>query len=204
MRNKGEKNTKEDTEIEEEYIENKGFGVRGGTGAKAQESPLEHLEESRQDEDDSGVEVGKQDLSTIFKKYGIEENQASEYSSGKKEAILSQSEPQPEAPFGAAVMARLSDRAQSNLDSTLITLTFTSLSFCVLCGLAISSSAIEVVFPEFKMDASLNYVLKDVLTPAFTPSIGIFFLFSITFGLFKFAQISSQATVYTEDAGDAR
>ena len=38
MRNKGEKNTKEDTEIEEEYIENKGFGVRGGTGAKAQES----------------------------------------------------------------------------------------------------------------------------------------------------------------------
>ena len=54
------------------------------------------------------------------------------------------------------------------------------------------------------MDASLNYVLKDVLTPAFTPSIGIFFLFSITFGLFKFAQISSQATVYTEDAGDAR
>ena len=118
---------------------------------------------------------------------------------------MSQSEPQSEeAPFGAAVMARLDDKAQSNIDSTLITLTFTSLSFCVICGLAISSSAIEVVFPNYKMDASLNYILKDVMTPAFTPSIGIFFLFLSPFGLFKFAQISSQATVYKEDAGENR
>ena len=49
-----------------------------------QESPLEPLGEARQDQDDSRVEAGKQDLNTIFKKYGIEENQASEYSSGQK------------------------------------------------------------------------------------------------------------------------
>ena len=204
MRNKVDKNSKEYTEMEEDYNDNKGFGVKVDTGAQVLDSAPDPLGEARQDPDDSSVEAGKQDLDTIFKKYGIEENQAKEAYLGQKAAISPQSEPQPEGPFGAAVMAKLGDKAQSNIDSILITLTFASLSFCVLCGLAISSSAIEVVFPDYKMDDNLNHILKDVLTPAFTPSIGIFFLFSITFGLFKFAQISSQATVYKEDAGENR
>jgi hypothetical protein len=204
MRNKIDKNSEEEIDVEETYEEKKGFGVTVETEAQVLESAPDPSGEARQDPGSSGVEAGEQDLDTIFKKYGIEENQAKNASPKQKAAILSGGEPQAEGPFGAAAMAKLDDKAQGNIDNLLITLTFASLAFCVLCGLAISSSAIEVVFPGYKMDASLDYILKDVLTPAFTPSIGVFFLFSITFGLFKFAQISSQATVYTEKAGKRR
>ena len=203
MRNridKGEGSEETDMDMENEYEDKRGFGVTVDADAQV----LESSGGVHQIPEGSSVEAGEQDLDAIFKKYGIEENQAKKASPKQKKAILSGSEPQEEGPFGAATMAKLDDKAQGNIDNILITLSFSSLAFCVLCGVAISSAAIEVVFPDFKMDPNVDHILKDVLTPAFTPSIGIFFFFSITFGLFKFAQISSQATVYKEKDGKKR
>ena len=140
-------------------------------------------------------------LDNIFKKYGIEESKASQAMEAQKRALKAGKAPTPEGgAFGEAALSKIDDKLQQQIDDTLISLTFGSLLFCVLCGLAISSSAIEVVIPDFKMDSNVDHILKDVLTPLFTPSLGIFFLFSITFGIFKFAQVSSQATVYTEES----
>ena len=197
MRNRNKQgNTEEADETEvEKFEEKRGFGVTVETEAQVFESPDDStINEAGKDEDPGKEKT----LDDIFKKYGVEENTAKKATPKQKRAIEAGREPRAEGPFGASSMAKLDDKAQANIDKILITLTFSSLAFCVLCGLAISSSAIEVVFPSYKMDENLDYILKDVLTPAFTPSIGIFFLFSITFGLFKFAQISSQATVYKE------
>jgi hypothetical protein len=148
------------------------------------------------------------DLDSIFKKYGIEENKGKGFGAPQPQQQKQKQKQQVsssaggEQPFGKAVLDKVDEKLQAKIDKGLITLTFLSLAFCVLCGLAISSSAIEVVFPQYEMGENVDYILKDVLTPAFTPSIGIFFFFSITFGIFKFAQISSNATVYRENNTD--
>jgi hypothetical protein len=63
----------------------------------------------------------------------------------------------------------------------------------------ISLSALKVAFPQVAMPEQLDAAIANFFTPAFTPSLVVFFFFSITFGLFKFAQISSSQTVYRED-----
>jgi hypothetical protein len=62
-----------------------------------------------------------------------------------------------------------------------------------------SFGAVKVVFPEFGVDSNIDGIIENVLTPAFTPSLLLFFLSSITYGLFKFAQVSSTDTVYREE-----
>lgn len=48
------------------------------------------------------------------------------------------------------------------------------------------------------MPEAFDAIVTNLLTPAFTPALLIFLFFSVTFGLFKFAQISSDQTVYRE------
>ena len=62
----------------------------------------------------------------------------------------------------------------------------------------LSAGAIEVVFKDITIPDAMDSFITNFLTPAFTPALGVFFFFSITFGLFKFAQISSDQTVYRE------
>jgi hypothetical protein len=185
----------------------KGFGSAAsetlvGSEGVGDGAPLESLISK-----DSVGDDPEADLDSIFKKYGIEENKGKGFGAPhpqhqKQKQQVSSSSAGGEQPFGKAVLDKVDEKLQAKIDKGLITLTFLSLAFCVLCGLAISSSAIEVVFPQYKMGESVDFILKDVLTPAFTPSIGIFFFFSITFGIFKFAQISSNATVYRENNTD--
>ena len=67
-----------------------------------------------------------------------------------------------------------------------------------LIGISISFGAFKLVYPEVAVAPALDNLIENILTPAFTPAICVFFLFSITYGLFKFAQISSEETVYKE------
>ena len=61
-----------------------------------------------------------------------------------------------------------------------------------------SFGAFKVVFPTVVVPEYLDDLIANILSPSFTLSIGVFFMFSITLGLFKYAQISSSKTVYTE------
>ena len=185
-------------EGDEEDEDGRGFGAPAGpqvvdTDAVVMEPAPLKPEANTSDDPDA-------ELDSIFKKYGINEAKGAKATEAQKRAILAGKEPMPEGgAFGEAALSKIDDKLQQKIDDTLIALTFGSLAFCVLCGLAISSTAIGVVFPTYKIDSNIDYVLKDILTPAFTPSLGIFFFFSITFGIFKFAQVSSQATVYSEE-----
>ena len=178
--------------------------IRGfGSSSAGQGQMVENdvvLDESEEDSKSSTLAGPETQLDDIFKKYGIEESKATQATESQKRAILAGKEPKSEGgAFGESVLSKLDGKLQQKIDNTLISLTFGSLLFCVLCGLAISSSAIEVVFPDFKMDQNVDYVLKDVLTPFFYSLYRDLLFFSITFGIFKFAQVSSQATVYTEE-----
>jgi hypothetical protein len=51
---------------------------------------------------------------------------------------------------------------------------------------------------DLEVPETFDALIVNVLTPAFTPAFLIFLFFSVTFGLFKFAQISSSQTVYKE------
>lgn len=197
--NKGKQgvNTAEEEDEEDEDEDGRGFGApAAGQGQVVDTEGVVMVPEKMEfNSNDPDAE-----LDSIFRKYGINEAQGKQATEAQKRAILAGKEPKPEGgAFGESALSKIDGKMQQQIDDTLIALTFGSLAFCVLCGLAISSTAIEIVFPSYKMDSNIDYVLKDILTPMFTPSIGIFFFFSITFGIFKFAQVSSQATVYSEE-----
>jgi hypothetical protein len=140
----------------------------------------------------------KQDASAmteddVFKKYGISDDLPKASSKKPTAAVAPE-----DSPFGAAVLANIPMKTQLQIDNFLITATFSSLAFCVLCGVGISTSAIKVAIPSFSVPQWVDSLVLNVLDPAFTPSFLIFFFFSITFGVFKFAQVSSSQTVYRE------
>jgi len=144
-----------------------------------------------------------QNAQDIFKKYGISDGEKSEVRKGKgnnkKKKATNQRSTEDLAPFGEEVMANMPMEVQQKFDNFLIAATFSSLTFVVLCGIGISVGAFKVAFKQVNIPPELDSLITNVFTPAFTPALGIFFLFSITFGLFKFAQISSSQTVYRED-----
>jgi hypothetical protein len=71
--------------------------------------------------------------------------------------------------------------------------------FLILYFAGISLGALKVVFPQVQIPAEFEPVITNFLSPSFTPSLGIFLFFSVTLGVFKFAQVSSSRTVYRED-----
>lgn len=148
---------------------------------------------------------GETDAEAIFKKYGIKDGESNKSKTAtkikknmknKKKNAKGETE---ESPFGQSVLANLAPEVQLKIDNTLVTCTFLSLLFVVLSGISISLGAYTIVFPETKIPPELDNIIKNFLSPAFTPALFVFFFFSITFGLFKFAQISSDQTVYKEE-----
>ena len=140
---------------------------------------------------DDNVDVN---LEKLAKKYGLG---ADKDQSPKKKTPVTTSTTG-EKPFGEDVIAKIPLEAQGRIDNILITGVFLSLAWCVLCGVGMSAGALKIVFKDFSLAEELDGLILNLFTPSFTPSILIFFLFSITFGLFKFAQISSSQTVYRE------
>jgi len=140
-------------------------------------------------EEEKEAEVQK-----IFAKYGIKNDETADF----KKQIAARKLAGEEAPFGESVIANMDSKVQAKTDSILVACVSVSLSFVVLCGIGISAGALHVVFPDITIPTSIDDLIVNVLTPAFTPALGIFFFFSITFGLFKFAQVSSSQTVYRE------
>lgn len=105
-------------------------------------------------------------------------------------------------PFGEAVLAKIPDSVQERVDGFLITGTFIALFVVVSCGIGISLGAFRVVFPTIVIPPEVENFSMNILDPAFTPSVLVFFAFSITLGVFKYAQISSDRTVYRENEED--
>ena len=141
------------------------------------------------------------DADAIFKKYGIKDGEGNKTKSAtkKKKTVKKNKKGEVEEnPFGQSVLAGITPEAQMKIDNTLVTCVGLALGFVVLSGISISLGAYTVVFPETKIPAQLDFVITNFLSPAFTPALGVFFFFSTTFGLFKFAQISSDQTVYKE------
>ena len=140
------------------------------------------------------IEPAANDVDAIFRKYGMDD----EVTADKKRAEAQKVEDPLQRPFGSEVMAGIPAKTQLQYENVLMTGAFGSLAFCVLCGIGISLGAFKLVFPDIDVPSQVEELIKNVLDPAFTPSIFIFFFFSITLGIFKFAQISSEATVYRE------
>eukprot|EP01041_Mallomonas_annulata_P004662 gene4662-9248_t len=133
------------------------------------------------------------DTDAIFTKYGI---------SDKKVTTPKKSAPKPkrveDAAFGESVLEKIPEKTQVLIDNILVTITFSALLFVVSSGVGISISAVKIVFPEFGVNEGVDEIIKNFLSPAFTPALVFFLLCSSTFGLFKYAQISSSKTVYKE------
>ncbi len=137
----------------------------------------------------------EQDLQNVFAKYGIEDTDpVARAAAAKKPGNAADGT----GAFGEAVLAGIPAKLQGQIDNILITTTFFALSLVVLTGVGMSASALEIVFPGFKLDPTVNQLITNVLVPNFTPFFCFFFAVSITLGLFKYAQISSEATVYKE------
>ena len=134
------------------------------------------------------------EMQKIFAKYGVKNDETADF----KKQVAARKLAGEEAPFGESVIANMDSKVQAKTDSILVACVSVSLSFVVLCGIGISAGALHVVFPDITIPTSIDDLIVNVLTPAFTPALGIFFFFSITFGLFKFAQVSSSQTVYRE------
>lgn len=185
-----------DLKISENKIESNSASEREGSRIRSMDNSVK---------DDKAMEQ-------VFRKYGMltaedkKKTDGGGYSESKVKDILnkagtkkSKRERDPDSPFGEAVLAGIPLALQAKIDNILVTATFGALAFVVLSGVSISLGALTVVFPNLTIPESIDSLSKNVLSPAFTPSLGIFFFFSITFGLFKFAQISSSGTVYRED-----
>lgn len=132
------------------------------------------------------------DQDAIFSKYGISDRSATKKAKPEKKVAPG------DRPFGEAVLEKIPPRTQMQIDNILVTMTFSALAFTLLCGVAISATATRVVFPQFAISSEIDQIITNFLTPAFTPSLIFLLLCSSTFGLFKFAQISSSQTVYKE------
>lgn len=135
------------------------------------------------------------DADAIFRKYKISDGQSLPKKKTQKKETAEYDE---KAAFGKDLMGNMSFEQQSKIDSILLTAVFTALTFVITSGVAISFGAFKVVYPSIEISPTFENIITNILTPAFTPSLGIFFLFSTTFGLFKFAQISNTQTVYKE------
>ena len=179
-------------------INTKGFGstkVPESESIPINITPADIVNDKGIDAIPQAIEPKVNDVDAIFRKYGMDDEAAVEAKRKEAAAVV---DPE-KKPFGQDVMAGLSGKQQQQYESVLVTGCFVSLAFCVLCGIGISLGAFKIVFPTIEIPDSVDFLIKNFLDPAFTPSIGIFFFFSITFGIFKFAQISSEATVYRED-----
>lgn len=144
-------------------------------------------------------EVDKEELTdaeAVFRKYGI--NTDSKEARAKAAKQVQEKVGSSEPVFGEKVMANISMKDQAKADQILVTGTFLTLSYVVISGIGMSVTALKVVFPTVEIPSLIETLVTDVLTPSFTPALGVFFFFSITFGLFKFAQVSSSQTLYTE------
>jgi hypothetical protein len=146
------------------------------------------------------------DADAVFKKYGIGKGQSDRFgnemktgSNGGSKSTGRQLKPGESRPFGEAVLERFSPAQLAKIDSVLVTGAFVTLSIVVLIGTGMSFGAVKVVFPQYAFDPNVDNVIQNILTPAFTPSLLLFFLASITYGLFKFAQASSSDTIYREE-----
>jgi hypothetical protein len=138
------------------------------------------------------------DADAIFKKYRISDGESNAAASKKaKKSTTFENRPE-DAPFGESVLEKIPPALQSKIDNILITATFSSLMFVLACGVGISLGSLKVVFPDISIPEGVDALLTNFLTPAFTPAFAIFLFFSVTFGLFKFAQVSSSQTVYKE------
>jgi hypothetical protein len=136
----------------------------------------------------------------LIKKYNIKDGNTRSEEYNKNENIYQKNarKPAEERPFGASVLANFPEKGLQTIDKVLVTGTFLALSVVILCGISISLGAFKVVFPDQQIPEFIEGLIQNVLSPSFTPSLFVFFFFSITYGLFKFAQISSSTTVYTE------
>jgi hypothetical protein len=135
----------------------------------------------------------------VFKKYGIGKGSTDRFGNTvEKKPEKKMLKPGQTRPFGEAVLERFDAKTLNSIDNTLITGAFGSLTLVVLTGIGISSSALEVVFPNFKLGPDFDNLVTNVMIPGFTPVVVLFFAFSITYGLFKFAQVSSDQSVYKE------
>lgn len=137
----------------------------------------------------------------VFNKYNIKATTKEEFlapsdSSGKK--IKKKSLDDPDYVFGEGILQKIQPKLLSRIDTSLVVLTFLSLTLVVITGVAISFGAYKVVFPDVQINADFDNAVTNVIAPAFSPALGIFFFFSITYGIFKFAQVSSRQTVYQE------
>ena len=126
----------------------------------------------------------------VFRKYGLTEN--SKNFSQKNVKVSG------ERPFGEAALAKIPTSILEKIDSFLLSATFLSLSLVILCGVEISLEALRIVFPDVIFLSGADEIATKFLSPTFTPALLIFFFFSVTFGLLKYAQISSNQTVYKE------
>ena len=131
----------------------------------------------------------------IFKKYGIKDGDNQSQKAATKKATRDTAT---DAPFGESVLAGIPAPMQAKIEDILITLTFSALTYLIVSGIGLSSGALKVVFPGFEIPAALDSITINILTPSFGPALVIFLIFSVTFGTFKFAQISSNQTVYRE------
>jgi hypothetical protein len=183
--------------------ESKGFSPKKVKVVKVEEEETSAVSSSTGIETTTTVQPfdGETDADAIFKKYGIkdgESNKTKTATKKKKSKKSKKGEPE-ESPFGQSVLAGIPAETQMKIDNTLVAAVSFSLGFVVLSGISISLGAYTVVFPETKIPEWLDGLITNFLSPAFTPALGIFFFFSTTFGLFKFAQISSDQTVYKEE-----
>jgi hypothetical protein len=138
------------------------------------------------------------DADAIFKKYKISDGESLPTYSKKKTTKKSTAVYDENAPFGRDTISSIPFATQQKIDNVLVTSVFIALTFVIICGIAISFGAFKVVYPDIQISNEMDEIITGFLTPAFTPALGIFFLCSITFGLFKFAQISNTQTVYKE------
>jgi hypothetical protein len=137
------------------------------------------------------------DANDVFSKYGVETdtNKATSKSKSKAKKPLKGQE---ELAFGEKVLETIPVKTQILIDNVLVTITFGALLFVVSSGVGISIAALQVVYPTFTINEQLDELIKNFLSPVFTPALIFFLICSSTFGLFKYAQISSSKTVYKE------
>ena len=133
-------------------------------------------------------------IEKLAKKYGLGAGSETPKKK-KKEQVTSSSG---DKPFGEDVITKIPLELQGKIDNILIAGVFLSLAWCILCGVGMSAGSLKIVFKDFQLANTIDGLIVNVFDPSFTPSIGIFFFFSITFGLFKYAQIQSSQTAYKE------
>ena len=184
--------------------ESKGFSPKKVKVVKVEEEETSTVSSSASIETTKAVQSfdGETDADAIFKKYGIKDGESNKTKTAtkKKKSNKKNKKGEPEeTPFGQSVLAGIPAETQMKIDNTLVAAVSFSLGFVVLSGISISLGAYTVVFPDTKIPEWLDGLITNFLSPAFTPALGIFFFFSTTFGLFKFAQISSDQTVYKEE-----